>query len=452
MKWKYFCIIIIILSTLCCGSFSCRKFLNVKSDKSFTTPSSLQDLQAILDGASELNRGPGAPLTLSDDYYLTYEDWNGLLNNRDKDAYIWDGNIQYDDEWGHMYHTIFYANMVLDNVDKITLERESDRNTKSMIKGGALFYRAWGFYQIAQLFAAPYDSSSADSELGIPLRLTPDFSVASTRSNVRETYDQIINDLNEAAKLLPQDIPVKTRPCKAAAFALLARTYLLMGRYQEAGKSADSCIQLFPDLMNYNDIDSTLRLPFTRFNSEVIFPSYALSSSSVNPSIACIDSLLYRSYNNNDLRRVLFFEDNQDGTYGFKGNYEGFSYNWFDGIASDEIYLIRAECNARLGKLYDALHDLNLLLSMRWKTGYFVPRTMENTPDILRCVLEERRKELIYRGIRWSDIRRLNLRGAGIELKRSLDKIYLLRVGDPRFILLIPDNAVTYSGMKQNPR
>src|SRR5690606_36747291 len=141
--------------------------------------------------------------------------------------------------------------------------------------------------------------------------------------------------------------------CKAAAFALLARTYLVMGRYQEARKSADSCIQLFPDLMNYNDIDSTLRLPFTRFNSEVIFPSYALSSSSVNLSIACIDSLLYRSYNNNDLRRVLFFEDNQDGTYGFKGNYEGFSYNWFDGIASDEIYLIRAECNARLGKLYD---------------------------------------------------------------------------------------------------
>lgn len=451
MKWKYF-YIIIVLSAWGCGSLSCRKFLNVKSDKSFSTPESLQDLQAILDGATALNRGPGASFTLGDDYYLAYEDWNGILNDRDKNAYVWEGNVQYDDEWAYMYHTIFYANTVLDNVDKIVLESEGDKDIKNRVKGGALFYRAWGFYQIAQLFAAPYDSSSAGSELGIPLRLTPDFSVASTRSNIRETYNQIVNDLVEAAQLLPRDISVKTRPCKAAALALLARTYLLMGRYHEAGKSADSCIQLFPNLINYNDIDTMLPLPFPRFNPEVIFPAYALPSSSVNLSIARIDSLLYRSYSDNDLRKVLFFEDNHDGTYGFKGNYEGFSYNWFDGIASDEVYLIRAECNARSGMPNEALEDLNLLLSKRWKAGYFLPCTTENTPNVLGKILEERRKELIYRGSRWSDIRRLNVRGAGIELRRSLDKTYLLQAGDPRFILLIPDEAITHSGMAQNPR
>lgn len=451
MKWFYNFNVISIFTLSCC-LLSCRKFLDVKSDKSFSTPASLQDFQAILDGATKLNRGSGAAYTLNDDYYLNYADWNGLFNERDKEAYIWDENVQYDDEWLHMYQVVFYANTVLDNIGKVNADSRDNNTKRNNLKGGALFYRAWAFYQVSQLFTAPYESSSAESVPGIPLRLTADFSVPSTRSTLQQTYDQIISDLREAAQLLPVDVSVETRPCKGAAFGMLARTYLLMGQYLNAKKYADSCLQLFPDLMDYNDFDTSAMLPFSRFNLEVIFPAYALSSSSVSISVARIDSLLYRSYNSNDLRKILYFETNDDGTHSFMGNYEGFSYSWFDGIATDEIYLIRAECNARLGLRDDALQDLNFLLEKRWETGHFVPYTTENTHDVLKKVLEERRKELVYRGTRWSDIRRLNVTGAGIVMKRLLDKEYILKPGDPRYILLIPEDVITYTGVKQNPR
>ncbi len=54
-------------------------------------------------------------------------------------------------------------------------------------------------------------------------------------------------------------------------------------------------------------------------------------------------------------------------------------------------------------------------------------------------VLQERRKELIFRGTRWSDLRRLNLEGAGIGLNRIINGVtYTLPPNDARWVMLIP--------------
>ena len=50
----------------------------------------------------------------------------------------------------------------------------------------------------------------------------------------KETYDQIISDLETSIALLPNEVPLKTRPSKAAAEALLSRTYLHMAEYGKA--------------------------------------------------------------------------------------------------------------------------------------------------------------------------------------------------------------------------
>ncbi|HEY0177744.1 MAG TPA: RagB/SusD family nutrient uptake outer membrane protein, partial [Pedobacter sp.] len=71
----------------------------------------------------------------------------------------------------------------------------------------------------------------------------------------------------------------------------------------------------------------------------------------------------------------------------------------------------------------------------------------------LRIVLQERRKELIMRGIRWMDIKRLNKEGANITLTRKLNgNVYTLPANDLRFALPIPDDVIAFSGMKQNLR
>ena len=99
--------------------------------------------------------------------------------------------------------------------------------------------------------------------------------------------------------------------------------------------------------------------------------------------------------------------------------------------------------------------DLNSLLVKRWANGTFTPYTAVDAADALNQILTERRKELLYRGLRWTDLRRLNKSPAtAITLTRTVNgQIYTLPPNDPRYLYAIPDNVMTSnsSGMKQNP-
>ena len=104
-----------------------------------------------------------------------------------------------------------------------------------------------------------------------------------------------------------------------------------------------------------------------------------------------------------------------------KRGYFGSGLYPFTGLAVDEVYLIKAECQARLGKDDKALETILSLLTKR----YVVDKT-PSVDDIiqgrtvLEMVLEERRKELVWRGIRWHDIKRYNRDGRNITLTRKL--------------------------------
>jgi hypothetical protein len=169
-------------------------------------------------------------------------------------------------------------------------------------------------------------------------------------------------------------------------------------------------------------------------------------------SRAKIDSSLYQSYSTNDLRKQLYFKNNNNGSYAFKGSYDGTSL-LFSGVAVDEVYLIRAECLARTGNTTAALNDLNTVLEKRWKKGTFIPFTASTPGEALTLILTERRKELLFRGLRWSDIKRLNKEGASITLKRILNgQSFTLQPNDPRYALPIPEDIIELTGMPQNAR
>lgn len=451
---KYFSIFfILVIATL---FISCQKYLDKKQDSSLVVPASLQDLQALLDDNRRINinQNSGIGEASADNYYLTDADYSALVSQKDRSIYSWESEIFYDNfpnDWSNIYAVVNRANIVLDKLKQIELT-QGNQALWNNVRGSALFIRAEAFFVLARNFSKAYDSVSASVDLGIPLRLEPDFNLSSTRSSIAQTYSQILGDLYNAASLLPA-VPVHVlRPSKPAAYALLARVYLSMRNYSRAGLFADSCLRLFNTLIDYNTLNPTASLPFSQFNSETIY--YANGAiTHIAVGRGKIDSLLYQSFSSNDLRKQLFFVSNGNGTYSFKGHYSGIASTMFVGIASDEIYLIKAECLARQGNIAEAMNTLNILLLKRWKTGTFIPFASSNSSEALSIILTERRKELLMRDLRWMDIKRLNKEGSAIMLKRILNGQQIgLEPNDLRFALPLPAYILALTGMPQNPR
>lgn len=461
----------LIFPLLCFLGCKKAEFLDRNYNQSNIVPSTLSDFEAILDTDVELNasgnttRGPipGLGEAGSDDYYLLDADFNGSLRSlKAQNYYIWDkhpydGTVPYD--WVWPYKVVFYANTVLDGLQNVA-RTESNATDYDRIKGSALFIRAHTFYQLAQVYAPPYNEATASSDLGIPLRLTAEVEEKISRATLKATYDKIIEDLETSLGLLPDQPIIKTRPGKQASYALLARVFQSMRKYDQSQKYVNLSLAINNELLDYNTVNSSLTYPFSpgaHQHKEVIFACKIISDPyftfPFRPDIAYIPADLYDLYNDGDLRKTVFF-GTRNGLIFYKGSYDG-KVHCFGGIATDELFLIRAENSAREGKLSEALTDINLLLESRWdKNKTFIPLSSNDQEEVLNIVLTERRKELIFRALRWTDLRRLNMEGKNISLQRTVNgETYFLPPNDPRYTYPIPDEVISFNpGMPQNER
>jgi hypothetical protein len=432
---------------------SCKKYLDEKPDSSLVVTSSIDDMQALLDDAENINNAtPGYMEATSDDYFLTQETYNSLSTN-EQNAYHWTSfDYNWQNDWSSGYLPIYTSNLCLERIEKVP-QTIGNRDKWNNIKGSALFFRAYYFLNLAWQFAKAYDSNTSETDLGIVLRLQSDYNIRSVRSSVEATYQRIIIDGKESLLYLGDHPLHVMRPSKAAAYGLLARTYLSMHQADSALKYSNLCLGIKSNLLNYNtDVEISSPAPFSKFNKETIFYSeISLGQGLYAPYsfYAFVDTNLFSGYAANDLRKEAYFSS-AGNYYTFKGNYTE-DMTMFSGIATDEMYLTRAECYARLGNKDAALADLNLLLSNRWKTLAFDPLTAGNATEALNLVLVERRKELLFRGLRWPDIKRLNKEGRNIVLKREIGgEIYQLLPNDNRYALPLPKDIIDQTGMAQN--
>ncbi len=438
--------------------FSCKKWLDVKSNIADVTPSSLDDYQAMADNDAVINTStPGLSLCSNDNFYVTYTTWQSMSATI-RNCYIWAPEVYEGaspQDWSWPYKTIEVTNIILEGINAVPAT-PSNLAQWNNVKGSALFIRAANFFNLAQTFAPQYNAATSNTDLGIPLRLGSDVNEISTRATIEETYQQIIADLKEAENLLPIVPAYQTRPSKPALYGLLAKVYLNMGDYTNAFLYADKSLTLYNTLIDFNSLNtaSTAPLPVYPANTEVTYYTTALLPIILANNSPITDSLLYQSYVTNDLRKSIFYRLNVNLPV-FKGFYTGKINTFFSGIATNEIYLIRAEANARLGNTSAAMADLNTLLLKRWKAGTFVPFTAANATDALTKIITERRKELPFTGsIRWEDLRRLNKEPQFAKtLIRMLNgQTYSLLPNDPKYALPIPDDEIRLSGIKQNPR
>jgi tetratricopeptide (TPR) repeat protein len=434
----------------------CDQFLDVKPDKAMVVPRSLEDLEGLLDDdvLRNMNTGPGIPILSSDDLYTTDQGFISF-SNLERNVYTWQEDVFAGEpiisEWAVPYRQVLNANLVLDIIEGIEPKNVQEQIKKNTIKGRALFYRAFAFHQLMEAFTTPLTGSNPSS-LGIILRKSANINIRYQRATLPETYETIIADLEEAAMLLPDLPDFKSRPSKAAAHALLSRVLLIGGEYQKSLDHADRALVVFPHLLDYNKVNRNPAFPFSGFLDEVIFQSMVTGYGFLYSNEVFVSQDLLDSYQENDLRRTLFFT-NGDTMANFRGNYTGQVF-LFTGIASDELRFNKIECLARLNRESEAADMLNGFLESRFVSGTFDPIDFTASGDVLETVLMERRKSLLFRDIRWMDLRRLNSDPVyATELSRKVNgDSFVLPPGSQKYTFPIPDDEVSLNNVIQNPR
>lgn len=436
-------------------------YLDQKREKRQVVASSIADFQALLDNTAVFPLNSEVILNIigAEEFEVDMDSWNLLNTATEKNGYIWNREI-YEGEfvldWNRAYKGILYANTVLDGCGKLVPE-SNEIQDYNRVMGSAHFIRGYKLYRLLQTFAVPYNKETAATDLGVPLKLTVDIKSKSKRSSVLECYKSLLSDMEKAAELLPDKDPIKFRPDKSSAYAMLAKIHLHMEDFQNAYEYANKCLSLSSGLLDYNELDPSLRYVFSNYrngenNPEVILMGGIGPLPVMRHPRARISKEFMDTYEEHDLRKSLFFHVTNTEV-SFKGSYTG-TLILFTGIGLDEIILIRSESSLRLGKIPQALQDLNELKSKRYDKRYFLAFHSTEPEVILDEIISERRKQLLYRGLRWEDLRRYNkYPGTATVLRRNLGHLeYTLEPGSPRYVWPIPEDVLGISGMPPNPR
>lgn len=440
--------LILLVAFIACSG--CNKFLEEKPRQKLATISTKDDLWALLNNENIFNAMTLVGEDLSDNYYLTDNTWNSIANISIRNKYTWEVSANDDVAWSMLYHRVYYANVVLESVGTIR-DKLSDADYREIV-AVAKFYRSLSFFELMNLFSLPYNGKSNGDKLGIPLRTSSDINVKFERSAISECYEQIIGDLEDCMEDLPLLPQIKTRPSRLAVWALLARVYLSIGNYGRAVEYSRLVIEKKPELLNYAIIDEKKENPFGRYNAEVIH-STSNYSQLITRQNCYVDTVLYAAYSDGDYRKKLYFVEEGEKKVKFRGSFAEDNDIQFTGSTIGEIYLTFAEASLMIeGKKEDGIEKLNYFLESRYETSKSpdIPNGEEELRDL---ILSERRKELVFRNRRYEDVRRLNLEGYNITFTRKLaGREYLLKPNALAYALLIPLEAINYSGIIQNSR
>lgn len=444
---------IISLSLVLTWTACSKEFLDVKPQKQQVVVETLQDVNALLDNAEVLNRTDYFRLISDGDLTFT-ENKLKSVSELQRNLYLWNKTIdptgKNTSPWDLPYQQIMYVNVAMETLDAMN-NYGNDRSLWQRLYSSALFYRAWAHYQLLQDFAPGFKNGS--DQLGVPIIADSKYPKTIKRATLTECYDFIINDLTRAISELPLKTDIKTRPSKQAAHALLARIYQNLHQHDLALVEVNKALDIDHHVLDYNDLNFSAAFPFSMFNyhtnPEIIFFTNAGLSLVSLAGVQVADDLL-SSYSEHDLRVKALFDRNKL----YIGTYSGNSLYHFTGLATDELYLVKAESLMRTNRWKEGIDVLQVLLKKRYKNGLLPTFTPHDDQEALSLVLNERQKELVGRGTRWSDLKRQNLEAATqIDLTRTyLNETFLLPANSNRYVFEIPQTEIEISGIEQNIR
>lgn len=405
---------------------SCDNYVDITTEGKLI-PEETANYRYLLQGAVTFNKTYSLVDVASDDIVMrddhaTYFDkyYSSAYYKPFLQSYKWSDEIyavgDTDSDMNTLYAALYTCNVIISEV--MTSKNGTDEE-RLAIKGEAQVHRAYIFLTLINVFGKAYDPATSGTDLGIPLFTAPTVTENVTRASVKEVYDLIVKDLTEA--IASGLKPVQTGrnvayPSKASAYGLLARTQLYMGNYAEALQNASSALALQNTLLNLEDYKNVgdYGWPRTYLDPEIIL-SKESTSYQYSPMVLSLSDELLNSFDTKDLRYQLYTRSFNTASYGSitqgriycKESLSGDARN--AGPTVPEMYVIKAECEARTGNASTAMNTINTLRKSRFTAADYTDLTASDANDALIKVLAERRKELMGRGgFRWADLKRLN--------------------------------------------
>lgn len=243
MKRKYYLLVLFFIMSVS----SCNKFLEpLPTD--FVNPTNYYQTTAQMEFARASvysMLGSSALWGAYSLYLYGWQDDEGYMNRSGLTAgpfnYFYSSSDSYNSAlWSTLFNAINRANQVLANVDR---NPAIDQAYRDKIRGEMLFLRGYFYFTLVQYYG------------GVPLKLEPTTDIINVdipRASVKDTYAQIVKDMEAAEALVPGIAVTKCGGVinKSAVRGLLARVNLFMAgeplkdvsRYVEASKWAKMVI------------------------------------------------------------------------------------------------------------------------------------------------------------------------------------------------------------------
>lgn len=336
-------------------------------------------------------------------------------------------------EYNYLYYYVIIgnANMIIAHVDGA----EGSEEEKAYIKGQALAYRAWSYFQMVQLFGEAYKPGAANDGLAVPIITEPGTS-AVPRNTVAEVYTQINTDFEEAVKLLDgyQRGTDKSQLDKHVVLGMMARAALTQQNYADAAKYAQeardgfSLMSASEYLGGFNDYSVSEWMWSSRIVADQtsyfysFFAHMALnySSSLIRGTPRLIFSGLYDQISDTDVRKKLWDPTGENvadfplpnSTFSrfkyhsrkFRVANEAMSIGDVPYMRAAEMYLIEAEALARNndGRAADVLYEY-----VKERDPAYTRSTNTGTA-LIDEIMIQRRSELWGEGFRFYDLKRTN--------------------------------------------
>ncbi len=416
---------------------SCDKYLDIEPVGQ-VIPKSVEEYRSFLTSAYSITKESKVLTTYRTDELALSAAALGV--EQYEDIFIWNdvnpSPLTSVFPYATLYNTIFYTNHVINSEATI----EGNQSDKEQLLGEAYALRAMQYFELVNLYAKPYNKSTANTDAAVPITTVYDSEKEYAVESVEEVYALILSDLTKAESLIniqKQEVGYNYRFSMIAVKAFKSRVYLYQQEWQKAMDFANEALAINAEIQNLNVDTSIMPSEYNSVESILALETVASVDMVANTNIS---KTLIDAYNQTkDVRFSLYFKENTDGSFSSNKSAETkFKVSY----RTAELHLTIAECLAALNEDVLAKEKLISFAENRYTTDGFTAYKASvnslNNDELKAEILEERRREFAIEGQRWNDLRRTT--------QPKLTKVfngvtYTLESNDDRYVIPFPNDA-----------